>query len=117
MVEAHVIAHLRESGFDAYAEPPASASSTGGAGFVTVERTGGQALHRNVERATVAVQFWAATSFEAAEGMGAVDAAMLRLPDSDGPVSSCRRNSLYRFPTEGHARYQGLYEITAYTTE
>lgn len=117
MVEETVVAHLRAEGFEAYAEPPASASSTGRTGFATVERTGGQSLHRGVERATVAVQFWAATTHEAAEGIGRADAAMLRLPDSEPTVAACRRNSLHRFSAEGHARYQALYEITAYTDE
>lgn len=108
MLEQTIIAYLLDRGFDVYAEAPSSSGGT----FVTVERTGGYALHRRIEHATVAVQSWAPSTLEASDLAAAVDAALLEMPDHVEAVSFAGRNSLYRFNAEQRPRYQGVYELT-----
>ena len=92
MLEQTIIAYLLDRGFDVYAEAPSSSGGT----FVTVERTGGYALHRRIEHATVAVQSWAPSTLEASDLAAAVDAALLEMPDHVESVSFARRIGIRR---------------------
>lgn len=115
MLESDVIAYLRRCGLDAYAELPPGYAHGGGARAVTVERTGGASVFPGrVETATLAVQSWAATAFEAAELAAKVDRAMAYAAVDVPSVSRCDRTNLYRYDSETSARYQGVYELTAY---
>lgn len=90
---------------DVPAERPAS--------FVTVERTGGgRTEHGIIDRPQLAVQSWAPTRAEALALSEDVDAAMHELCGS-GPVRLVLTNSIYNFPAEGSARYQGVYDLVA----
>lgn len=107
-VEAAIISHLREGGFDAYADVP----NPRPAQFVTVERTGGSSRY-GIDRPTVAVQSWAPTRYEASELAAAVDARMESLVDVPD-VTRCARNSMYNYPDENQARYQAVYDLVTY---
>lgn len=115
MLESDVITYLRRCGIDAYAELPPGYKHGGGARAVTVERTGGAASHPwRTEQATLAVQSWAATAFEAAELAAQVDRAMAYLAVDVPAVSRCERTALYRYDLDSSARYQGVYDIVYY---
>lgn len=115
MLESDVIAYLRRCGIDACAELPPGYAHGGGARAVTVERTGGAASYPwRTEEATLAVQSWAPTAFEAAELAAQVDRAMAYLAVDVPAVSRCERTSLYRYDIDTSARYQGVYDIVYY---
>lgn len=107
-VEAAIVAHLREGGFDAYADVP----NPRPAQFVTVERTGGPEQH-GIDRPTVAVQAWAQTRYEASELMKRVDDRMKSLVELQD-VTKCTRNTMYNYPDENQARYQAVYDLVTY---
>lgn len=110
-VEAGLIAFLRESGFEAFADVPAEDRKPDE--YVTVERTGGSLDSEVIDRATVAVQCWARRRNSAAALASTVDEAMRELPSRPW-VAGVRRNSLHNFPTgAGEPRYQIVYDVTA----
>ncbi|HIW77049.1 MULTISPECIES: hypothetical protein [Gordonibacter] len=81
--------------------------------FITVERTGGPLENVVIDRATVAVQCWAASRYEASALAARADAALASFSQEPG-VTAVKRQSLYNFPdpTSGLARYQLVVEIT-----
>ena len=84
------------------------------ASFVVVEKTGSR-MENHIYTATIAVQSYAATLFEAAQLNELVKAAMFDML-SLGAVSSVRLNSDYNFTdtaTKSY-RYQAVFLIVAY---
>lgn len=108
-VEAAIVAHLRENGFDAYADVP----NPRPAEFVTVERTGGPSDAVRLDRPVVAVQAWAASRYEASELMNRVDDCMKSIT-ANAEITKCKRNSMYNYPDESQARYQAVYALVTY---
>lgn len=80
--------------------------------FVTIERTGGPLEYVVMDHATLAIQSWAKTPYEASELANEVDSTMqnLNLPN----ITKVERNSIYNFPDTQKARYQGVYEVIFY---
>jgi len=110
-VETEIIAYLREMGFNAYANVPA----TRPAEFVTVERTGGAADAIALDRPTVAIQAWSASRLSASVLIGNVIAAMKAFSEKPS-VAKVSCNAMYNFPdTEsGTNRYQAVFDLVVY---
>lgn len=82
--------------------------------FVLLEKTG-SGVENHIYSATIAVQSWAETLFEAAELNEQVKAAMdeiVRLPE----ICRCRLNSDYNFTDTAtkRYRYQAVFDIVHY---
>ena len=111
MIEETILNYLNGAGITAKAEVPE--------GGVTppcciVERTGGR-VEEHLRRATVAVQSYGDSLYDAAYLNGTVVAAMLgitALPQ----VSSCTLNSDYNFTdtTKRLHRYQAVFDLVYY---
>lgn len=82
--------------------------------FVTFEKTGGGARER-LRTATVAVQSWAESLYEAARLNEDAIAAMELLPALP-EIARCRLNADYPFPDtdEKAYRYQAVFDIVHY---
>ena len=82
--------------------------------FLTVERTGGAVGKDGIDRATVAVQCWAASN--AAAARLAYDAASLAESlEGEARVAGCTVNSVHKHPTEKkEPRYQVVLDVAAY---
>lgn len=80
--------------------------------FVLVEKTGSSRSNR-IESATVAIQSWAGSMYDAAALNEMVKAAMDEMPDTEN-VGSVRLNSDYNFTDTAtkRYRYQAVYDIT-----
>lgn len=114
-LEAFVIAYLGERGFPAFADVPDGKVIAKPQRFLTVEQTGGQSNGVAICTATVAVQSWAESRFEAAELAKAADAAMFEIVDNVNPITNVNRTGFYNYPTsKQEPRYQGTYELTAH---
>lgn len=79
--------------------------------FVRIERTGGTETN-TIESATLAIQSYAGSLYEAAELNEAVK-AVLRTANRLEPVASCRLNSDYNFTDTASKRYryQAVYDV------
>lgn len=82
--------------------------------FVVVEKTGGGRLN-NINRASLAVQSYADSLYDAAVLNEAVKAAMFDSVTLD-EVSRCELNSDYNFTDTAtkHYRYQAIFNLTHY---
>ena len=83
--------------------------------FVLLEKTGGS-LSNHVYSATLAIQSYATSLYEAAELNKKVKAAMLTIAGELNTVSKCSLNSDYDFTdtTKKRYRYQAVFDITHY---
>lgn len=108
-VEAEIIRYLSDCGIKAYADVPNPRPDE----FVTVELTGGTIEYGRVGRPTVAIQSWSRSRYSASELAIRVDSLMRDIV-SVPTFARCRRNSLYNFPDEAQARYQGVYDLVTY---
>ena len=82
--------------------------------YVVIEKTGGTIINQ-VERATLAVQAYAGTMYDAATLNEAVKAAMLN-SISLGSISSCKLNSNYNYTDTStkQYRYQSVWDVVFY---
>ena len=113
--EAFVIAYLRDKGFAAYADVPDGKVQQKPQRFVTVEQTVGHTNGVAVATATLAVQSWAGSQYEAAELAQRAEAAIFEIVNNVNPITHVRRTGLYNYPTsQQEPRYQGTYELTAH---
>lgn len=112
MLEEILINYLSEElNIPVYAEIPADAPER----FIVIQRTaGGKTDH--VDNATIAVQSYAGSLYEAAELNEDVKAVMLYTMDIDA-IPACHLNSDYNFTDTAtkRYRYQAVYNITYYT--
>nr|DAP93876.1 MAG TPA: tail completion protein [Caudoviricetes sp.] len=111
MIEKTVLDYLRGTlSVPVYLEIPENPPQR----FVLVEKTGGGKSNR-LNRATIAVQSWAAALLGAAQLNEDVKAVMDGLTDLDA-VSACRLNSDYNFTdtTTKHYRYQAVFDLVFY---
>lgn len=108
-IEAAIIAYLREFDYEAFADVPNPRPDY----FITVERTGGGDLEKDIDLPTVAVQSWSPTRYEASLLSKDVDALLLDMPGEVEDVMNCERDTLYNFPDPDSktARYQGVYNF------
>ena len=111
MIEATVISYLASAlSVPVGAELPAMLPAS----FVIVEKTGGgEANH--IRDATIAVQSYAPTLFEAAQLNETVLTAMAGLVALPS-ISRCNLNTSYNFtdPTTKQYRYQAVFDIVHY---
>ena len=100
-----VVAALNAAGIGATAYP--QVPGTRPASFLVVERTGGSDANRVQSTASVDVDCWADTAFNASELAGAVRDALLALPDSEPNVFHVSITSTYNNPDidSGSPRY------------
>lgn len=113
MIELTVLNYLQtcfttsSGSIPVYAEMPVDMPET----FIVLEKTGGGSTNR-IDRATIAVQSYAPTLFEAAALNETVKAYMDAMPDTQ-PVFRCKLNSDYNFTdtTLKRYRYQAVYDI------
>lgn len=111
MIEATVISYLASAlSVPVSAELPATLPAS----FAVVEKTGGSEAN-HIRDATIAVQSYAPTLFEAAQLNEAVLAAMKGLVTLPS-VSRCTLNTSYNFtdPSTKQYRYQAVFDITHY---
>lgn len=82
------------------------------ASFVLVEKTGG-GKDNHIDRATIALQSYAPTMYEAAELNYVVKALMDAMPDTEN-VFRCKLNSDYNYTDTSvkRYRYQAVYDLT-----
>lgn len=83
--------------------------------FVILEKTGG-GEDRFLKHATVAIQSYAPSRFEAATLNEAVKLAMRTIDEELNEICECKLNSDYNFTntsTKTH-RYQAVYDLTYY---
>lgn len=111
MIEKIVLDHLNNLlDAPAYMEKPESPPER----YVLIEKTG-SGTDNHIHSATLAVQSYAATLYEAAELNESVKAAMNRLIELD-EITRAKLNSDYNFTdsTKKEYRYQAAYNITHY---
>lgn len=111
MIEATVISYLASAlSVPVSAELPATLPAS----FAVVEKTGGgEANH--IRDATIAVQSYAPTLFEAAQLNETVLTAMKGITALPS-ISKCTLNTSYNFtdPSTKQYRYQAVFDITHY---
>lgn len=112
MIEKIVIDFLSEalSAIDVYAEQPEEKPET----YLLVQKTGGGEENK-IASATIAVQSYATTLYDAAELNEAVVETMQDLTDVDA-VTLCNLNSDYNFTdtAQKRYRYQAVFDIFYY---
>ncbi len=111
MIETIILDHLTDAGLTAYMEIP---EGGGTPPFVLIERTGGGEENR-LRTATVAIQSYGASLYDAAALNERVKAAMdglAELPE----IAACELNSDYNFtdPAKKQYRYQAVYSLVYY---
>ena len=111
MIETIIQDHLTDAGFTAYMEIP---EGGGTPPFVLIERTGG-GEENHLSSATVAIQSYGATLYEAAALNERVKVAMdqiVELPE----IAACDLNSDYNYTdtTKKKPRYQAVYSLVYY---
>lgn len=108
MIEKIILDYLAGAGVTAYMEIP---EGGGVMPFVVIERTGGS-LDQHIRRATVAIQSYGASLYQAANLNTQIIALMediVLLPE----ISACELNSDYNFTdtTKKEYRYQAVYDL------
>lgn len=114
MIEATVIRFLQDKlDVPVYAERP----ETPDPAYIIVEKVG-SGENNQINRATIAVQSYAGTMFQAAALNHQMIRAMKRLIEED-TVSRCHLNSDYDYTDETTKsyRYQAVFDITYYEEE
>lgn len=109
MIELTILNYLNsELSVTAYMEYPAEPPAK----FVTIDKTGGGGdIH--VKRATVAIQSYAESLYDAAELNETVKTAMLVINRKTNSVSHVELNSDYEFtnPSKKRYRYQAVFDM------
>lgn len=108
MIEKIILDYLTGAGVTAYMEIP---EGGGVMPFVVIEKTGGS-LDQHIRRATVAIQSYGASLYQAANLNTQIIALMediVLLPE----ISACELNSDYNFTdtTKKEYRYQAVYDL------
>lgn len=108
MIEKVILDYLTGAGVTAYMEIP---EGGGVMPFVVIEKTGGS-LDQHIRRATVAIQSYGASLYQAANLNTQIIALMediVLLPE----ISACELNSDYNFTdtTKKEYRYQAVYDL------
>lgn len=102
MIELTILNYLNsELSVTAYMEYPEEPPAK----FVTIDKTGGSG-DANIRRATVAIQSYANSLYEAAELNEAVKTAMLVINRKTNSVSHVELNSDYEFTNSAKKRYR-----------
>lgn len=114
MIEATVIDYLSTKDVPCFTERPEVEPSRP---YLVIEKTG-STLEDHIASATIAIQSWAQTLYEAASLNEEVKAAMEGITDLPA-VSSCRLNSDYNFTSTALKayRYQAVFILTYYEEE
>lgn len=111
MIEKTVLDYLNSkiSGVNAYMEVPEGMPS---GRFIVIEKTGGGG-NECIATATLAIQSYGASMYDAASLNESVKEAMFTIADELSQVSSCRLNSDYNFtdPQTKKYRYQAVYNL------
>ena len=112
MIEKTILDYLRECLPDVpvYMEVPADRPAL----FVVIEKTGSSRIN-HIDSATIAVQSYGATLYDAAALNERVKAAMLDAITLDS-ISRTALNSDYNYTdtTSHHYRYQAVFDVTFY---
>lgn len=108
MIEKIILDYLAGAGVTAYMEIP---EGGGVMPYVVIEKTGGS-LDQHIRRATVAIQSYGASLYQAANLNTQIIALMediVLLPE----ISACELNSDYNFTdtTKKEYRYQAVYDL------
>lgn len=109
MIEKTVLDYLTERlSVPVYMEMPEQMPDS----FVLIEKTGG-GRDNHIDRATIALQSYAPSMYEAAELNYVVKALMDAMPDTEN-VFRCKLNSDYNFTDTSvkRYRYQAVYDLT-----
>lgn len=110
MIEEIILNYLRENGFPCFMSVPENPSGN----FCVLEKTGSD-CDEGIYTATLAVQFYGGTDYEAARLNHRVVQAM-QAADTLPEVVSCDLVTDYNFPdtTRKRPRYQAVFSITHY---
>lgn len=114
MIEEIILNHLTGAGFAAYMEIPEGGATPP---FVVIQRTGG-GVENQIRRATVAIQSYGATLYDAAALNEQTVAAMERLTELP-QVGACDLSSDYNYTdtTKREYRYQAVFDVVYYDQE
>lgn len=114
MIETIIIRYLTDHGFQAYGEEPRKPVSMP---YHVIQKTGGGEEH-HLRRATIAVQSYGETLYEAAMANEAMVSAVLDMGALDA-ISSVSLNSDYNFTDTAakRYRYQAVFDFIYYGTE
>lgn len=112
MIENIILRQLAGANITAYMEIP---EGGGTPPFVVVQKTGGGEENK-LRHATVAIQSYGSSMFNAASLNESVIAAMDGLP-AQPEVASCRLNSDYNYTdtTKKQYRYQAVFDVVYYS--
>ena len=112
MIENIILSKLAGANITAYMEIP---EGGGTPPFVVVQKTGGGEEDK-LRHATVAIQSYGSTLYNAASLNESVIAAMNSLP-ARPEVASCRLNSDYNYTdtTKKQYRYQAVFDVVYYS--
>lgn len=108
MIEKIILDYLAGAGVTAYMEIP---EGGGVMPYVVIEKTGGS-IDQHIRRATIAIQSYGASLYQAANLNTQIIALMediVLLPE----ISACELNSDYNFTdtTKKEYRYQAVYDL------
>lgn len=112
MIEKTILDYLTEIlAAPCYMERPDSQIP---ASYVVIEKTGGT-MTNQIESATIAVQAYAGTMYDAAALNESVKSAMLNIITLDS-ISSCKLNSNYNYTDTStkQYRYQSVWDVVFY---
>lgn len=114
MIEKTVIDYLSTTDVPCFAERPEVEPTRP---YLVIEKTG-SSLENHIASATIAIQSWAQTLYEAADLNEEVKAAMEGITDLPA-VSACELNSDYNFTRTALKayRYQAVFVLTYYEEE
>jgi len=111
MIEKIILDHLTGAGLAAVMEVPEGGLTPP---CCVIERTGG-GIENQIRRATVAIQSYGASLYDAAALNEQVIAAMERLPELP-QIGACDLNSDYNYTdtTKREYRYQAVFDVVYY---
>lgn len=114
MIENIVIDYLSTTDVPCYAERPEKEPARP---YLVIEKTG-STLENHIASATIAIQSWAQSLYDAAALNEEVKAAMEGITDLDC-ISACRLSSDYNFTSTALKayRYQAVFILTYYEEE
>lgn len=112
MIEQIILDYLRAAGLTAFAEIP---EGGGTPPFVIIQKIGG-GEENELRHATIAIQSYGSSMYNAASLNETVISAMKGLP-ARPEVASCRLNSDYNYTdtTKMKYRYQAVFDVVYYS--
>lgn len=116
MIETEIIEYLGATlELPVYAEVPASNQNPPADYFIVVEKTGSSRINL-INTATIAVQSYAPSLFEAASLNESVKHAMFDIIKESDTITRCQINSDYAYTRveTKQPRYQAVFDITHY---